>query len=147
MKPEARSRIMRAIRSRDSKPELAVRKAMHRRGFRFRLYRSDLPGKPDLVFPRYRTVVFVHGCFWHSHGCKHFRPPAGTGGYWVEKLRRNRERDSRVTTQLRAAGWKVLTVWECQLRNEKLATRAIDRLEEQLVTRRNESKSRGKLAR
>ena len=118
----ARSANMRAIRSRDTAPELAVRSALHRAGFRFRLHRSDLPSVPDLVFPKYRKVIFVHGCFWHSHSCKRGgRVPKTNRPYWSQKLARNRQRDNEARRQLRKRGWGVLTVWECQ-------TKQIDRL-------------------
>ncbi len=116
-----RSENMRAIRSRDMKPELRVRSAAHRIGYRFRLHRGDLPGKPDLVFPRRRKVVFVHGCFWHQHSaCADGRMPRSNLGYWRAKLGRNVKRDSEHLTKLKAAGWKSLVIWECQTKDERL---------------------------
>ncbi len=108
---------MASIRSKDMKPELAVRKAAHRLGFRFRLHRKDLHGKPDLVFPKYRSVIFVHGCFWHQHGepkCLDGRPPKSNSGYWGPKLARNTARDADNRVKLESEGWRVLVIWECE---------------------------------
>ncbi|MGH9414868.1 MAG: very short patch repair endonuclease [Terriglobales bacterium] len=111
----ARSRNMARIRSVDTQPELAVRRAAHRAGHRFRLHRRDLPGCPDLVFPRLRTVIFVHGCFWHSHSrCADGRLPRSRQEYWVPKLAGNQRRDARSARQLRALGWRVHVIWACQ---------------------------------
>ena len=110
-----RSAHMRRIRKADTKPELAVRRAAHAAGLRFRLHRQDLPGSPDLVFPRRRIAVFVHGCFWHQHdGCRLCRQPKSRPEYWLPKLQRNRERDARAAALLADAGWRVVTVWECE---------------------------------
>ena len=112
-----RSRNMASIRSKDMKPELAVRKAAHSLGFRFRLHRKDLPGKPDLVFPKYRAVIFVHGCFWHQHDCRlGAKMPKARPEYWGPKLERNKTRDAHILKALQAAGWSTLIVWECQTR-------------------------------
>ena len=109
---------MRRIRKRDTTPELAVRRAAHALGFRFRLYRGDLPGTPDLVFPRHRKIIQVHGCFWHQHdGCRLARQPKSRLDYWLPKLARNRERDRAAREALEAAGWACLVVWECQTQN------------------------------
>ena len=123
--PEQRSRNMAAVRSRNTKPELRVRSVLHAMGFRYRLHRSDLPGKPDLVLPRYNTVVFVHGCFWHCHTCRYGRPkPATNAQFWEDKRRGNVLRDKRNRQALRRAGWSILTVWECETRDpEKLRER------------------------
>jgi DNA mismatch endonuclease (patch repair protein) len=111
---------MAAIRGSNTRPELAVRRAMHKAGLRFRLHRRDLPGTPDLVFPRYRTAVFVHGCFWHRHPrCKNARLPATNAEWWRTKLRANQGRDRRQQRELTAAGWRVLVVWECQLGDDR----------------------------
>jgi DNA mismatch endonuclease, patch repair protein len=111
-----RSRNMAAIRAKDTKPERIVRSALHRAGFRFRLHRKDLPGKPDILMPKYSAVIFVNGCFWHGHDCGRFRQPGGENAeFWREKIDRNRERDERVARELEAAGWRVLTVWECAI--------------------------------
>jgi len=112
--------MMASIGARDTRPELLVRRAMHQAGLRFRLHRRDLPGTPDLVFPRFRTVVFVHGCFWHRHaGCRFSTLPASNREWWKEKLRKNRMRDRRQQKALRNAGWRVLVVWECELREPR----------------------------
>lgn len=110
-----RSRIMRAVRSKDTKPEMLVRRCLHALGFRFRLHRRDLPGNPDIVLPRWRAVVFVHGCFWHLHGCPKSRMPATRREFWEAKLRRNVERDAAAKKLLKAGGWRVFVVWECAL--------------------------------
>ena len=115
--PEQRRRCMAAIRGRDTKPELLVRSIAHRLGYRFRLHRRDLPGRPDLVFPGRRKVVFVHGCFWHQHpGCRYATRPATRTEFWAAKLDGNRERDARVRRELEGMGWGVLVVWECETR-------------------------------
>lgn len=119
--PEKRRRVMSAIKSRDTKPELIVRRMLHRAGFRFRLHRSDLPGRPDIVLPRYRTVIFVHGCFWHGHDYGIFRPPTTREEFWREKISRNKARDLSNRIALHALGWRVAEVWECEL--EKASTR------------------------
>lgn len=117
--PASRSENMSRIRSRNTKPELVVRRFLHAQGFRFRLHRKGLPGKPDIVLARRRAVVFVHGCFWH--GCPHCRAGRrkvlSNVDYWTAKLARNRDRDARTAAELTAAGWRVLTVWECETRN------------------------------
>lgn len=117
--------MMAAVRSGDTRPEMVVRRLVHRLGYRFRLHRRDLPGTPDIVLPRLRKVINVHGCFWHRHGCRHGRvAPVRNAGYWEAKRLRNAARDRRTLRQLRRAGWKVLMVWECQLRDPgKLAAR------------------------
>ncbi len=113
--PTERSERMRRIRKRDTRPEMLVRRAAHALGFRFRLYRSDLPGSPDLTFPGRRKVLFVHGCFWHQHeGCRLKRQPKSRLDYWLPKLARNVERDEEVRRKLEGLGWKSATVWECE---------------------------------
>jgi len=114
--PELRSRIMRAVKSGDTAPEMLVRSLAHRMGYRFRLHRKDLPGKPDLVFPRLRKAIFVHGCFWHGHDCaRGARVPKANRDYWIRKIARNRERDMKHLEELSEAGWKSLVIWECEL--------------------------------
>lgn len=115
-----RSRMMAAIKGRDTKPEMIVRRGLHRRGFRFRLHDRALPGRPDLIFPRHRAVIFVHGCFWHGHDCPFFRWPKSRPEFWRAKIGANIERDRAVRTALRAADWRVLTVWECAFRGKPL---------------------------
>lgn len=117
-----RSRMMSGIQGKNTKPELLVRKYLHSRGLRFRLHAKELPGKPDLVFPKYKAVVFVHGCFWHQHPrCKFAVEPASNVEFWKQKLGANRERDQRNKRMLKALGWRVLTVWECQLDDRHLS--------------------------
>jgi DNA mismatch endonuclease, patch repair protein len=119
MDKATRSRIMRSIRKKNTKPELIVRRMVHALGFRFRLHRRDLPGSPDLVLPRYRKVIFVHGCFWHQHpGCRSAKQPRSRIEYWGPKLARNVARDARALEDIAALGWKSLVLWECELRDE-----------------------------
>ncbi|MEB2239557.1 very short patch repair endonuclease [Xanthomonas campestris] len=118
---EQRSRTMRAVRSQDTKPELIVRRLVHSLGFRFRLHRKDLPGKPDLVFPSRQKIILVHGCFWHGHHCaRGSRVPKTNSEYWLAKIARNRSRDQRVRQELGDAGWKTFTVWECELSRKEV---------------------------
>lgn len=115
---EKRSAVMSRIRSKNTGPEMILRKALFARGFRYRLNVRKLPGTPDIVLPRYRTVIFVHGCFWHGHeGCKHASTPKTNTEFWVEKIAKNRARDKIHVEQLVAQGWNVLTVWECDIRH------------------------------
>jgi len=125
---ELRSRTMRAVKSRDTRPEMIVRRMAHALGKRFRLHRDDLPGKPDLTFPRLRKVIFVHGCFWHGHDCKRGdRQPKNNAEYWAAKIARNKARDQRSLDALRALGWQVLVIWECQIKDrEALRRRLMD---------------------
>jgi DNA mismatch endonuclease (patch repair protein) len=122
---DKRSAIMRAVKSRDTSPELVVRRAAHALGFRFRLGGSGLPGRPDLVFAKRRKVIFVHGCFWHGHACKRgARLPTANASYWSAKIERNRSRDGASLTKLAELGWLALTIWECELaEREGLAKR------------------------
>ena len=116
-----RSRMMSGIRGKNTKPELIVRSFLHRAGLRFRLH-AGLPGKPDLVFPKYRTVVFVHGCFWHRHeGCRFSTIPANNAAFWQEKFGDNVRRDARVQQQLQELGWRALIIWSCQLNENELS--------------------------
>lgn len=114
---EERSRNMSAIRSGDTKPEMLVRRHLHARGFRYGLHNRKLPSSPDIVLRKYKTVIFINGCFWHGHeGCKYYRLPKSNIEFWQEKITRNKERDAFDVSVLEAKGWKVLTVWECELR-------------------------------
>lgn len=115
---KTRSRMMSGIRGKNTKPEITVRKALFRRGFRYALHRKDLPGKPDLVLPKYRTVIFVNGCFWHVHHCRLFKWPRSNTEFWREKLGKNVKRDRRNYGLLRQRGWKVLIIWECAIKGQ-----------------------------
>jgi DNA mismatch endonuclease, patch repair protein len=119
--------MMAAVRQKGTKPELAVRTLLHRLGYRFRLHATDLPGKPDIVFRGRKKVIFVHGCFWHGHDCKHGRrQPRSNQAYWSLKIKRNRARDAATTATLASMGWRVKTVWECDLRGiEKIAAAVV----------------------
>lgn len=113
-----RSRIMASVGQRDTGVEMMLRSALHRMGLRYRLHVRSLPGSPDLVFPRYRAVVFVHGCYWHAHGCHRSTVPRSSQGFWSEKFAANKLRDAKKETALLDAGWRVMTVWECTLRGK-----------------------------
>jgi DNA mismatch endonuclease, patch repair protein len=113
-----RSRMMAGIQSKNTKPEIVIRKALHTRGFRYSLHSSHLPGKPDIVMPKWRVVIFVHGCFWHWHGCHLSKIPATRTAFWTAKLAANQKRDALATQQLLAANWRVATVWECATRGK-----------------------------
>lgn len=119
---------MSRISAKDTKPEIIVRKFLHSLGYRYRLHVGHLPGKPDIVLPKYKTIIFVNGCFWHGHqGCKHFVMPKSRRNYWVPKIQNNIKRDKLYKKELRRQGWKVHTVWECQLRKGK-ATKSLQKL-------------------
>lgn len=116
--PSQRSFLMSKVRGKNTKPEELVRSLLHRLGFRFRLHRKDLPGTQDIVLPKHRVVIFVHGCFWHRHhGCKKATTPQTNKDFWEKKLARNVERDMEVSARLMQNGWRVLVVWECELKN------------------------------
>lgn len=117
-----RSEMMAGIRAVDTKPEMAIRKALFSRGFRYRLHYNKLTGKPDLVLPKYRAAIFVDGCFWHMHGCELFKWPKTRKEFWRTKLTRNRDRDIEVVSQLRSAGWRVMRIWECALKGRNKRT-------------------------
>jgi DNA mismatch endonuclease, patch repair protein len=125
-----RSRMMSGIRGRNTKPEILIRSLLHRQGFRFRLDARDLPGRPDIVLPRYRAVIFVHGCFWHGHDCPLFKWPQTRPEFWREKIGRNRSNDIKAQQALLDNGWRVGLVWECALRG---AGRDLDGLLQRLV--------------
>lgn len=128
--PEKRSAVMRRVKGRDTGPELAVRRLLWGAGYRYRLHRKDLPGKPDIVLPGRRTVVFVHGCFWHGHDCaRGARQPKANADYWIAKIAGNRERDAANLEALTALGWTPITVWECDLKQpDALRGRLIEAL-------------------
>jgi len=126
--PEQRSERMSRVRSKDTKPELIVRRLVHGMGFRYRLHVRDVPGQPDLVFSSRRKIIFVHGCFWHRHGtCKNTRWPKSRLDFWKPKLELNHARDAATRKVLRKLGWKVLVIWECQLKNLERTAERIDR--------------------
>lgn len=116
--PEKRSEVMRRVRGKNTAPELRVRKLLYQMGYRYRLHRKDLPGKPDIVLPKYRLCIFVNGCFWHQHpGCPRSTIPASNVGFWEAKLARTRERDRQNIAELSKLGWRTLVVWECETKN------------------------------
>lgn len=125
--PETRSRIMAAVPQKHSQPELIVRRLVHGLGYRYRLHRKDLPGSPDLVFSRIRKVIFVHGCFWHRHGCKKTTTPASNLRFWNRKFEANVKRDRRVIRDLTELGWNSFVIWSCQTRRTEWLTRRLER--------------------
>lgn len=133
--PAQRSERMSRIRSVNTRPELLLRKRLHALGFRYRLHTSDLPGRPDLVFPARRAIVFVHGCFWHGHSCKIGHVPKSNSGFWAAKIRANQARDLRHLRSLRSAGWSVKVVWECGLGTARMADAAAQAVARWLVQR------------
>ena len=138
--------MMAGIRGKNTKPEILLRKALHRRGFRYGLHCADVPGRPDLVFRSRRAVIFVHGCFWHGHDCRFFRLPGTRPDFWRAKIDSNRRRDLVVAEQLRAGGWRQLVIWECAIRgqSEKMVVRIFDRAEVWLESRRRVMEIRGR---
>ncbi len=143
MTPEQRHRCMSRIRGRDTKPEMVVRRWLWRQGFRYRLYVKSLPGRPDIVLRKWRTVIFVNGCFWHGHDCTKHKP-ATHAQFWQDKINRNRKRDARNQALLQAAGWHVIVVWECQLssKNRVETLRELDLTLSRIVLQRNGAKPR-----
>ena len=126
---QTRHRVMQSIHSRDTAPEMRVRSILHRNGYRYRVHMKALPGKPDIVLTRQRTAILVNGCFWHQHpGCKHSGVPKSNSEFWDKKLRENVTRDERVIRQLKASGWRVLVIWECQITRKKLAPTFVEEL-------------------
>lgn len=137
---------MAGIRGKNTKPELMVRSGLHAKGFRFRLHGRKLPGKPDLVFPGRRAVIFVHGCFWHGHNCHLFKWPSSREAFWREKIEGNRERDAKAIEKLLAEGWRVLVVWECALKGRERRTQeeVINEVADWLRSERPTEEIRGK---
>lgn len=129
--PATRSRMMSGIQGKNTKPELIIRKGLHALGFRYRIHDKRLPGKPDLVFARYRAVIFVHGCFWHRHNCHLFRWPKTNRKFWTSKLNRNHDLDIEHQNRLRQNRWRILIVWECALRGS--TARSLDKLLEEVA--------------
>ncbi|MBU6958006.1 DNA mismatch endonuclease Vsr [Pseudomonas sp. CVAP len=139
LSPKERSERMARIKGSNTRPEIALRKVLHSLGFRYRLDGAGLPGKPDLVFPRYKAVVFVHGCFWHRHvNCNIATTPKSNTAFWVEKFEKNVARDNRVIGLLKTAGWRVFVAWECQLGSAKKARSTGERLAESIRERKEE---------
>ncbi len=135
MTPEQRHRCMAAIKGKDTKPELIVRKYLFSRGLRFRIQVRKLPGRPDIVLPKYKTVIFVDGCFWHGHeGCKYYRLPKSNIDFWRAKIERNTARDARNEAELRSQGWRVLRVWECDIRTVATRDAYFQRLYDTIIT-------------
>lgn len=129
--PERRSWLMSRIKGHDTKPELDVRRTLHALGFRFRLHVKTLPGRPDIVFPSRRKIVMVHGCFWHGHSCRAGRATSKSNvSFWTKKMDSNKLRDRRVERQLKSDGWKVHTIWECQVKSENWLKKAVEFLEQ-----------------
>lgn len=135
MTPEQRSRCMAAIKGKDTKPELIVRKYLFSKGLRYRLQVRSLPGSPDIVLPKYKTAIFVDGCFWHRHeGCRYFRLPKSNVEFWQEKITRNIERDRRTEAELIALGWRVIRVWECDIKTMDKREETLERLCQRIVS-------------
>lgn len=133
MTPEQRHRCMAAIRSNDTKPEMLVRRYLHALGYRYGLHNKKLPGSPDIVLRRLRTVIFINGCFWHGHdNCKYYRLPKTNPDFWRTKIEANRARDARTTSALRTLGWHVIVIWGCQLKTEELRTKTLRELADTL---------------
>ncbi len=139
--PEVRSKIMASVGSKDTTPELAVRRLLYSMGYRYRVHQRDLPGKPDLVFRSRHAAIFVHGCFWHGHGCAIGQLPKSRLDYWAPKIEENRERDNRSLRRLRAQGWRTLVVWQCQAKNiDRLRSRAVRFLGPQIESFKSQKK-------
>jgi len=134
--PEKRSQMMAGIRSKDTKPEIIIRKALHARGFRYRLHSKNIPGKPDLVLKKYNAVIFIHGCFWHRHDCHLFKWPSTRKEFWKKKIEGNVERDRKNRKLLQEQGWRIATIWECALKGKtKLDPDVfVDRLSEWILS-------------
>lgn len=135
-----RSKNMAAIRGKDTKPELVIRKGLHKAGFRYRLHDKKLPGKPDLVFPKYKTVLFIHGCFWHQHkGCRYAAVPKTNTKFWEQKFSGNIKRDKQHTETLEQQGWRVLVIWECELKSQEMQQACIVSISRTLLNENQES--------
>ena len=136
---------MSGIRSTNTRPELVIRKALHRRGFRYRLHSSTVAGKPDIVLPAHNATVFVHGCFWHGHDCPYYRQPGTRPEFWAAKIDTNRARDQRVSVLLKEAGWRRLIIWECAIRGQPqdVVEKVVDRAAKWIKSRSREGEIRG----
>ncbi|MGK8204359.1 very short patch repair endonuclease [Burkholderia cenocepacia] len=140
LSPELRSALMSKVRGKNTRPELVVRSALHRCGFRFRLHVGNLPGRPDIVLPRWNTVIFVHGCFWHRHqGCKLTTTPQTRTSFWIGKFNKNKSRDTANKLALEEIGWKVMIIWECETRNPEGLVKAIQPLIDLRESKKNHS--------
>lgn len=139
MTPEQRHKCMAAIKGKDTKPEMLVRRYLHACGFRYSLHCKKLPGSPDLVFRSLRTVIFIHGCFWHGHEkCKYYRLPKSNTEFWRDKVEQNRQRDSAVIQELESKGWRVFIIWECELKNKSTREATLRRISRELSYLRNQ---------
>ena len=127
-----RSEIMASISGNETKPEISVRKFLFKEGFKFRKNVKTLAGTPDIVLPKYQTIVFVHGCFWHGHNCNKAKLPTSNAKFWKTKIQNNIERDKKVKAELKKSGWTVLTIWECKLKSNKLFENSMNKLREEL---------------
>lgn len=139
--PEQRRRIMQSVKTRDTGPELIVRRTLFALGFRYRLHRKDLPGRPDIVLPSRKKAIFVHGCFWHGHGCRKGRAAKSRTDYWGPKLAANRARDARTLRQLRALGWDVAVVWQCDLSNIDALRSRLEKFVERRLKARDKTRT------
>lgn len=141
--PEQRHKIMVAVKGKDTKPEMLVRRYLHAAGYRYRLHDRKLPGSPDMVFPSLHTVIFIHGCFWHGHeNCKYFRLPKTKEGYWRNKISRNIERDAETHAELEKQNWKVIVIWECDLKNKLHREEILESVAKELFCIKNHTYSR-----
>lgn len=143
MTPQQRHDCMAAVKGKDTKPEMLVRRFLHAAGFRYRLHDRKLPGSPDLVFPSLRTVIFIHGCFWHGHeNCKYFRLPKSNEEFWHNKINRNVERDAEARAELEKQYWNVIVIWECDLKNKARREEILGNIAKKLFNIRNHTYSR-----
>ena len=132
--PEQRHRCMSNIRGKDTKPEMIVRKYLFSKGLRYRIHVRSLPGNPDIVLPKYRTVIFINGCFWHGHeGCKYYRLPKSNVEFWEAKISRNKARDRENEIKLKELGWRVIRIWECEIRNVSSREKNLERLYKNVI--------------
>lgn len=139
LSPEKRSRIMAAVHSKDTRAELLVRRFLWSHGIRYRIYYKGLPGKPDIVIPRYKLAIFIHGCFWHGHdGCIRGRLPKSRLEYWKPKIEANRNRDHRIEEELNEKGWRQIVIWECQLRTQKASSQTLPEVLNQILSMRSD---------
>ena len=134
MTPEQRSRCMSAVKGKDTKPEMIVRRYLFSKGLRFRLHVRSLPGNPDIVLPKYKTVVFINGCFWHGHeGCKYYRLPKSNVEFWESKITNNKSRDVQNEIKLKELGWRVIRIWECEIRRVQDREQSLEKLYHQIL--------------